>query len=326
MTKKSELSIEEIVKKNKKTRLIIKLVILLLIFFSVFLFFFKKNVIPTDFYLNGDKNIKVFLGDKYTDEGYVAKLFGKDISDQVKSTNDIDYEKIGDYKIEYELNIKYLNIYKKITRHISVVDGVPPELNVECDDEILWNLGEEFEMPSYTASDNIDGDITGKVEVDSNVNINEEGDYRIIYKVSDSSGNESTREIKIKVEEKFKNTYILVVKSEQMIYYYEKGQLMLSSPVVTGSNEDTPTGEFYINSKLPQAHLVGPGGEWDCWVNWWMAYIGSSHGFHDSYWRDEYGGDVWLYNPTHGCISLPQSKAYELYHMVEVGTPVHIVY
>ena len=326
MTKKSELSIEEIVKKNKKTRLIIKLVILMLMFFSVFLFFFKKNVIPTDFYLNGDKNIKVFLGDKYTDEGYVAKLFGRDISDEVKATNDIDYEKIGDYKIEYELNIKYLNIYKKITRHISVVDGVPPELNVDSDDEVLWNLGEEYTMPSYTASDNIDGDITSKVEVDSNVNINEEGDYRIIYKVSDSSGNESSREIKIKVEEKFKNTYILVSKSEQTLYYYEKGQLMLVSDVITGNDEDTPYGDYSIVNKLPYARLVGPNNEWDCEVNWWMAYISSTHGFHDSSWRTEYGGSVWRYNPTHGCINLPASKAYDLYHMVEVGTPVHIVY
>ena len=127
------------------------------------------------------------------------------------------------------------------------------------------------------------------------------------------------------MEDKWKNTYIIVDKSEQTLYYYEKGILVFTSPVVTGNDYDTPLGDFAINNKMPRARLVGPNNEWDCYVNWWMPFISSSHGFHDSAWRTDFGGNVWTYNPTHGCINLPADKAREMYQIVEIGTPVHII-
>ena len=322
---RKNLSVEEKITRNKKIRLIIKMIILFLLLVILFLFWFKKNIIPTDFRLKGDKNIRVFLGDTYKDDGYIVTLFGRDLSKQVSVKDNIDYKTIGKYKIEYTLKVKYLNIYKVITRNINVVDGVPPELKVDMADEIVWNLNEEFEMPSYSASDNIDGDITSKVVIDNKVNVNEEGEYLLTFTVSDSSQNKVEKKIKVKVEDKWKNTYIIVTKSTQTLDYYEKGVLVFSSPVVTGNDYDTPLGSFAVNNKLPVAHLVGPNNEWDCYVNWWIAFIGGSHGFHDSSWRTEFGGNVWTYNPTHGCINLPASKAYELYQWVEIGTPVYIV-
>ena len=322
----SEIPFEEMMAKNKKTRFIIKLVILFLVLVILALFCFKKNVIPTNFYLKGEKTIELKLGENYKESGFVAELFGKDISKEVIVDENIDYEKIGDYEVKYTLKINYLNIEKKLVRKVSVVDNIPPELNVDCEDTIYWNLGEGFELPGHSASDNIDGDITDKIKIDGTVNTDEEGEYTLTFSVEDSSKNTIKREIKVIVEDKWKNTYILVVKSEQMLYYYEKGVLVFSSPVVTGNDYDTPIGDFAINNKMPRARLVGPNNEWDCYVNWWMPFISSSHGFHDSSWRTEFGGNVWTYNPTHGCINLPADKAYEMYQIVEIGTPVHIVH
>ena len=318
----SEIPFEEMMAKNKKTRFIIKLVILFLVLVILALFCF----IPTNFYLKGEKTIELKLGENYKESGFVAELFGKDISKEVIVDENIDYEKIGDYEVKYTLKINYLNIEKKLVRKVSVVDNIPPELNVDCEDTIYWNLGEGFELPGHSASDNIDGDITDKIKIDGTVNTDEEGEYTLTFSVEDSSKNTIKREIKVIVEDKWKNTYILVVKSEQMLYYYEKGVLVFSSPVVTGNDYDTPLGDFAINNKMPRARLVGPNNEWDCYVNWWMPFISSSHGFHDSSWRTEFGGNVWTYNPTHGCINLPADKAYEMYQIVEIGTPVHIVH
>ena len=80
----------------------------------VFLFTFKKNVIFTNFSLKGDSIIVVNYGDKYEDEGFTAKLYNKDISDQVKVKSDVDYGKVGNYEIIYTLKVKYLNIIKML--------------------------------------------------------------------------------------------------------------------------------------------------------------------------------------------------------------------
>ena len=322
---KTELSIEEIINKNKKTRLIIKLIILFLLLVCLGLFLFKKNVIPTTFYLKGDKDTTIHLEEEYKDPGVVAKLFGGDISDNVKVSGKVDNKKIGKYEVVYKLEIKYLNISKKIVRIVNVVDNVPPELNVECEETIYWNLQEGFSVPSYSATDNIDGDITDKVQVENNVNTDAEGEYTVKFTVSDSSNNKTEKVVKVIVEDKWKNTYIIVDKSEQTLYYYEKGVLVFTSPVVTGNDYDTPLGDFAINNKMERARLVGPNNEWDCYVNWWMPFISSSHGFHDSSWRTDFGGNVWTYNPTHGCINLPADKAREMFYTVEIGTPVHII-
>lgn len=325
MARSKNLSVEDRITRNKKIGLIIKLIILFLLLVIIFLFWFKKNVVPTDFRLKGKENVEVHYGDTYKDEGYIAALFGRDLSSKVTVKDNIDYKKIGKYKIDYTLEVKPLNIYKVITRNVAVIDVIPPELKVEMDDEVVWDMDEEFVVPKYTATDNIDGDITNKVVVDNKVNVSVEGDYTVTFTVSDSSNNKVEKKIKVTVEDRWKNTYIIVTKSRQTLEYYEKGVLVFTSPVVTGNDYDTPLGNWRVNNKLPTARLVGPNREWDVYVNWWIAFIGSSHGFHDSSWRTEFGGNVWTYNPTHGCINLPKDKAYELYQWVEVGTPVYIV-
>ncbi|MDT2531611.1 L,D-transpeptidase [Enterococcus raffinosus] len=45
-------------------------------------------------------------------------------------------------------------------------------------------------------------------------------------------------------------------------------------------------------------------------------------GIHDSDWQYAYGGDLWLYRGSHGCINTPPTKMDELYPILEVGTPV----
>ena len=47
-------------------------------------------------------------------------------------------------------------------------------------------------------------------------------------------------------------------------------------------------------------------------------------GMHDASWRDEFGGDIYQNEGSHGCINLPTDKAEELYGYVEIGTPVVI--
>ena len=321
----SEIPFEKLIEQNRKLRLIIKLIILFLILIIFGLFYFKKNVIFTDFRLKGDSVIVVNYGDSYKDDGFIATLYKKDVSDKVTVKGEPNYKKVGTYKITYKLKIDYLNVEKELVRKIKVVDNIPPELTVSSDDTIYLDENDSYVSPEYKAIDNVDGDITSKVKKESNVDVSKVGEYTEKFTVEDSSKNVSTKEIKVIVQERYKNTYITVSISAQTLTYYDHGKVALQTPVVTGYGGDTPYGSYYVNYKTTNARLVAADNSYDTTVNYWMAFIGNSHGLHDATWRHNFGGDIYTYNPTHGCVNIPYSNMEALYYMVDVGTPVYIV-
>ena len=68
--------------------------------------------------------------------------------------------------------------------------------------------------------------------------------------------------------------------------------------------------------------LVGP--TWYDHVDYWVPFDGQI-GLHDSSWRDEYGGDIYLTDGSHGCINTPLEAMATIYDHLTVGTIV-IVY
>lgn len=123
----------------------------------------------------------------------------------------------------------------------------------------------------------------------------------------------------------FGNTYIEVSLDEQHMWYYMDGSLVLDTAVVTGTatpSRATPTGCFSILQKLQDHTMQGSYGE--SFANYVMAIMTNGICIHDASWRDEYGGDIWLYDGSHGCINTPYSKVKALYENVDYGTPVII--
>ena len=323
----SELPFEELVKQNKRLRLVIKLLILFFLALIFVLLVFKKNTVPVSFKLNGDDVVVINLGEgEYKEEGCKAVIFKKDFSKKVRITNNIDYTKIGTYEIKYRLFVPSLNIDKTIIRKVSVVDKIPPELTINSDPEVYANLYETYAEPTYTAIDNVDGDITTSVKVESNLDLSQEGEYVETFTVEDSSGNKTTKEIKIIVREKNKNTYIIISISNQWLTYYNMGKVALETPVVTGNNGNTPYGTYSVRNKARDVTLKGPPDDpYESFVYYWIAFISSTHGMHDATWRSSFGGNIYTYDPSHGCVNMPLDKARDLYNMVEIGTPVYVV-
>jgi lipoprotein-anchoring transpeptidase ErfK/SrfK len=325
--KNSELPFEELMQQNRRLRLIIKLLILFFLALILVLLVFKKNAVPTKFKLVGNDVVVLNVGeDKYKEEGYKAYLFKKDVSKNVKISDNIDYSKIGSYEIKYNLVIKNLNIDKTIIRKVNIVDKIPPELTINSDMEVYADLNGNYAEPTYSAIDNCDGDITDKVKVENNLDLSQEGEYIEKFTVEDSSGNITTKEIKIIVQEKFKNTYIVISIGDQWLTYYSRGRIALETPVVTGNNGNTPYGTYYLNNKARNVTLKGPPDDpYESFVYYWMPFISSTHGMHDATWRWRFGGNIYTYDPSHGCVNMPLDKAEDLYYMVEIGTPVYIV-
>ena len=316
-----------IMTKEDKQIFIIKIIIGILSVITVSLiicqFTIEKNT--TEFSLKGkDKIILEVNEDEYVEEGFTAKSNGKNINNKVTIKNNVDTKKVGNYTILYNLKINYLNVDKTLIRRVYVKDTKKPSLTVNGDKELQLYIGDTFEYPTYAALDEYDGDITNKVKVESNLDLSKEGTYEIKYKVSDSSNNEVTDKIVVNVAEKRKNPYISISITSQTLNYYEYGELVLSSPVVTGINNGTPTGNYRVLNKARNVTLKGA--DYESFVNYWIAFRGSSYGIHDASWRSSFGGNIYKYNGSHGCVNVPYYKVQQLYNMVEIGTPVYIYY
>ena len=121
-------------------------------------------------------------------------------------------------------------------------------------------------------------------------------------------------------------TYIEIDIDMQHMWYFEKGKLVVSTPVVTGlkNARDTSKGLFEVYFKQSPANLVGE--TWDTVVTYWMAVTYDGQGIHDASWRwdSEYGGNTYTYDGSHGCINTPYDKVQKMYERVEIGTPVII--
>ena len=309
-------------RKHERTLFIIKLSIVILTIILVFLIYCKESIdnIINDFHIKGKDVVVLEVGDEYKEDGAVATFNKKDISDEIKIVSNVDTSKVGTYTVSYSYYLKYFKVGKTIQRKVVVEDTQKPVLIINSEKEIHVGVGKVYNIPSASATDNYDGDITNKIEIKSDLNLNEKGVYSVNYSVSDSSGNETKDKIIINVEEK--NAYIDVSISEQRLNYYEYGKLVLSSDIVTGVNNGTPTGNYRVLNKARNVTLKGA--NYTSFVNYWIAFIGHSYGIHDASWRTNFGGSIYKYNGSHGCINMPYTNASKLYNMVDIGTPVHV--
>ncbi len=121
-------------------------------------------------------------------------------------------------------------------------------------------------------------------------------------------------------------TYIEVDMTNQKMYYYKNGQIVVQTDVVTGNtslSRGTPQRVCYVYFK--QRNRVLRGEDYQTPVSYWMAVYGNI-GIHDASWRGSFGGTIYKRNGSHGCINTPTKAVSQLYDMVEVGTPVIMFY
>jgi hypothetical protein len=121
------------------------------------------------------------------------------------------------------------------------------------------------------------------------------------------------------------DTFLEISLDNQYIWYYLDGRLLTESPVVTGNiarGDYTRRGFFQINWKTANTVLRGP--TWEDPVDFWMPFD-ETIGIHDSSWRDEYGGDIYLTDGSHGCVNTPWEPMSIIFNNIWIGVPV-IVY
>ncbi len=124
------------------------------------------------------------------------------------------------------------------------------------------------------------------------------------------------------------NRYVDVDLSEQHVRMYDDANNVIwESDCVSGNpiyGGGTDTGVFFIYMKSNPMELVGldynGDGEPDyrTWVTYWMPFDGGE-GLHDMATRYAFGGSIFTYDGSHGCVNLPYYAAEELYGLTNVG-------
>lgn len=121
-------------------------------------------------------------------------------------------------------------------------------------------------------------------------------------------------------------TYVEIDYTNQHLWYYEKGRLIIDTDIVSGNigrGNGSPDGIFKIVYKQRDATLVGEG--YSSPVSYFMPFA-YNVGIHDASWRDKFGGNIYLSSGSHGCVNVPPDVAENLYGKIEVGTPVVAYY
>ena len=121
-------------------------------------------------------------------------------------------------------------------------------------------------------------------------------------------------------------TYVEIDYTKQHMWYYEEGQLILESDIVSGNiakGNGSPDGLFKIVYKQSPAVLKGE--DYESNVDYFMPFA-YNVGIHDASWRTKFGGEYYKTSGSHGCINAPGDVAKALYQRIEVGTPVIAYY
>ena len=147
--------------------------------------------------LVGSRKMVLNYGEKYSEPGFKASKFNKDITKDIKVKSNVKTE-IGNYEVVYSYKFLIYNIRR--VRKVKVADLIGPEINLNGDKELSVTVNKEYNEPGYEAVDNLDGDLTDQVKITSTVDMTKLGNYTVTYEVKDKSGNVGKAVRKVKVE------------------------------------------------------------------------------------------------------------------------------
>ena len=207
-------------------------------------------------------------------------------------------------------------------------DGFTPCVNQELLDAYVAELSDKYSLPSVSGPFQTTGGSTINLTIYyDGLNVDTAGLAQDITKcmMEGISGTRTAPYLDSGIRDiAYGGTYIEINLNTQHLWFYKKGELLVSTPFVSGcvaENNHTPTGVYKIYGKSADLYLVGP--TWRDWVSYWMPFYGG-YGLHDATWRDEFGGDIYLYEGSHGCVNLPLEAAGIIYNNAPIGTRVII--
>lgn len=125
--------------------------------------------------------------------------------------------------------------------------------------------------------------------------------------------------------------YVEIDLTRQHLWLYIGGEVAVESDFVSGDmrsgEKATPPGTYTLYYKKSPDVLKSdkPGDSYETPVTFWMPFNGGV-GMHDAVWRGSFGGNIYTYDGSHGCINLPYNAASQIYDLVYEGFPIICFY
>ena len=122
------------------------------------------------------------------------------------------------------------------------------------------------------------------------------------------------------------DTYVEISLTNQKMWFYKNGKLVVETPVVTGNpyaGHETPSGGVWsLKGRARNQTLSGQG--YASPVDYWMPF-NNGVGIHDMQSRYWFGGTIYLGSGSHGCVNTPLAAVKLIYDRIEEGVPI-VVY
>lgn len=215
----------------------------------------RRNVkiiddIPPVIKLNGEQITEISINKEYKEPGYKAiDEYEGDITDKVEITGKVDTTKYGEYIIKYKVKDNSNNSVE-VNRIVKVIDEEPPKF--DCESEYTAVEKNQKNIVGCKVIDNFDGDITEKVTIKGQYDINQIGVYPIQYSVRDDAGNTSTINHNIIIhDQKEKEAYIVTEDIKEI-----KEQIKTKEINATIINPTNQT-EEYKNELIEKNYQIG---------------------------------------------------------------------
>ena len=272
-------------------------------------------------------------------ENAVSTLFSQINSGALENGDQIlDTALVGEKSQEVSL-ISNLGTKKTFTVTYNIVDTTPPTISGES--ELSFEAGTEFDiLAHFQTDDNSRQEV--EFSVDGDYSVDEAGDYVIRIIAKDKTGNESTKEITLKITEPPRPAhvssgpqyYIEVNRRQNVVIVYSKDQngdysritkVFVASTGAPGS--ETPLGTYTTSDRYETLYLVG-----DVWGHYTVR-INGPYFFHSVPYFTK--GAPWdnleylEYNKlgsgaSAGCVRLSAADAKCIYDNISYGTTVKI--
>ena len=194
-----------------------------------------------------------------------------------------------------------------------------PEENIS--ETTMPNFTQVF-IPSFATTDlalfDENNNVNCMVEKDEKLYLTEIHENKVACVTTD--GNYGYTDINLL--ETLPETYAEVDISDQKVYCYYQGELVLTADCVTGiptygTTKGTNKGYTEINGKLYDSKLMGGAPS-----KIFISFNPDAEGFHDACWRSEFGGDIYLTNGSHGCVNMRLEDVKVLDNYLKAGDHV----
>ncbi|XMB65926.1 DUF5011 domain-containing protein [Mycoplasmatota bacterium zrk1] len=147
--------------------------------------------------LIGNTIIDLSLGETYIEQG--AECLDNDLACSVQITGEVNNTVVGIYTIRYEFSDAIGNV-GFAERKISIKDETAPVIKLNGNSSVSVTVGNSYTEQGATCTDNYDESCS--LEITGDVDTTTIGEYRLVYKATDSSGNSTETERTVTVKRK----------------------------------------------------------------------------------------------------------------------------